>query len=332
MEWTGDTAAGDWLRQDIDQPWRGTMNDIVPRGFEGYARVFHRSTRERPVGRPWPAEPYERHRAEWDAVMHGDIDVEPARWADAAAAFGTTMHAGAQWNRLVRGDFRARGVEPLDGDGWRYSEPREGCLDPESVAALAAVAAEYTTTPDDAYVAVWEGWGGLVGSFGPAPTAALAVSEPQLADNEMEWVSLEEHHRRMLGFAVTDPFNNVFRKPVWRPGRLSDEISRAVMDGARLDLPGRPHVLFRARLDELATPEWATRVPWADQTPEWTASPSWIWPSDHAFAIASEIDWDSTIVAGSNAFVRAVCAHPGLEALPIREGTMLTWDSDDLNR
>lgn len=120
----------------------------------------------------------------------------------------------------------------------------------------------------------------------------------------------------------------MFRKPTWQPGVLADDVST----GARLELPARSHVLFRGGLDELATPEWSSRVPWADTPPEWTQSPSWIWPADHAFAIATEIDWDSTIVAGTADLVRAVCAHPELEALPIREGTMLTWDSDDVNR
>jgi len=337
MEWTGDATAGEWLREGIDEPWRGTMHDIVPRGFAAYARVFHPVTRERPVGRPWPAG---RDRGEWDAIMSGQVDVERARWADAATAFGTTMHAGAQWHRLVRGDRDARGTEPIDAEGRRYSEPREGCLDPESVAVLAALAAEHTTTPDDAYVAVWEGWGGLVGFFGETPAVATLEFSPSFEESaagepgsaaamrEASEAALYDHHREMLERSVHDPFNNVFRKPTWQPGLVSDDVSR----GQRLALPAREHVLFRARLDELATPEWAARVPWADRTPEWTASPSWIWPADHALAIATEVDWDSTIVAGTNEFIRAVCTHPGLEALPLREGTSLTWDADDLNR
>ncbi|MFD4957654.1 hypothetical protein [Microbacterium sp. NPDC058389] len=338
MEWTGDTAAGDWLREGIDVPWRGTMHDIVPRGFAAYARVFHPVTRERPVGRSWPTG---RDPREWDDVANGGVDVERVRWADAAIAFGTTMHAGAQWHRLVRGDRDARGTEPIDDGGWRYSEPQEGCLDPESVAVLAALAAAHTTTADDAYVAVWEGWGGIVGFMGTASASTALWYRSSFEDGEApepgsgaamreaeEQAALADHHRRMLGQSIGDPFNNVFRKPTWQPGLLADEVSR----GPRLELPGRDHVLFRARLDELATPEWAARVPWADRTPEWTASPSWIWPADHALAIATEVDWDSTIVAGSNEFVRAVCTHPALEALPIREDTALTWDADDLNR
>ena len=343
MEWTGDTAAGDWLRDGIDLAWRGTMHDVVPRGFAAYARVFHLVTRERPVGRSWPAEPSGWSLAEWQAAASGElaVDAERARWADTATAFGTIMHAGAQWHRLVRGDREARESDPVDADGWRYSEPREGCLDPVSVAALATVAAEHTATPDDAFVAVWEGWGGLVGSMGTSsPSTALwyrssfedgVAAEPgsgAAMREAAEQAALAEHHQRMLGQSIGDPFNNVFRKPTWQPGLLSDEISR----GERLKLPNREHVLFRARLDELTTPDWATRVPWAERAPEWTASPSWIWPADHAFAIATEVDWDSTIVAGTSEFVRAVCTHPELEALPIREGTMLTWDADDLNR
>jgi hypothetical protein len=341
MEWTGETSAGDWLRERIDTPWQGTMNDVVPRGFAAYARVFHRVTRDRPVGRAWPPES-PQHQEEWEPFSRGEveIDVERVRWADAASAFGTTMHAGAQWHRLVGRDEVSASESPIDRDGWRYFEPEQGRLDAEAVATLAALAAAHTATPDDAYVAVWEGWGGLLGFYGTTPARASisltssfedgSVAEPGsgAAMREEDEAALYDRHRAMLERSISDPFNNVFRKPTWQPGMLPDTVS----NGGRLELPARDHVLFRAALSELASPEWAARVPWAETPPEWTQSPSWIWPADHAFAIAGEIDWDSTIVAGSSEFVRAVCGHPALEALPIREGTSLTWDADDLNR
>jgi hypothetical protein len=48
--------------------------------------------------------------------------------------------------------------------------------------------------------------------------------------------------------------------------------------------------------------------------------------------MVSEIDFDSTIVAGSTELVRAICADAGLEALPISEGASLHWDADEINR
>src|SRR5262245_3272759 len=67
MEWTPDLTAGDWLRPRLDEPWRATMHDVVPRGFAAYARVFHPTTRSRPVGRDWPAGSPEENRRGWEA-------------------------------------------------------------------------------------------------------------------------------------------------------------------------------------------------------------------------------------------------------------------------
>lgn len=343
MEWTADVSAGTWLRERIDDPWQGSMHDIVPRGFEAYARIFHPAVRERPVGRAWPPEPYDRHRSEWDEFARAGVEIDAQRvtWAEAARAFGTTMHAGAQWHRLVRTDPRSsQSGTATDASGWRYAPPDEGRLDAPLVALLAEVLGAHTSTPDDAFVAVWEGWGGLLGFYGERPARAIlsfaTEDDPgfrymSLAEAEAEaGAEAEEHerHREMLERSTRDLFNNPFRKSVWHPGVLSDEISR----GPRLELPARGHVLFRGALAELADPEWAARVPWAEDPSRWTPSPSWIWPADRAFAVATEVDWDSTIVAGSAESVRAVCTHPGFEASALRADAWPGWDSDDLNR
>ena len=33
--------AGDWLRERLDDPWNGTMHAVVPHGFPAYARILH---------------------------------------------------------------------------------------------------------------------------------------------------------------------------------------------------------------------------------------------------------------------------------------------------
>ena len=87
-----------------------------------------------------------------------------------------------------------------------------------------------------------------------------------------------------------------------------------------------------------ADPDWILRAPWRDREAEShgfapdAEHPSILWPDDRAWVMVSEIDYDSTIVAGSTELVRALCADPSLEALPIREGSSLHWDADDLNR
>jgi hypothetical protein len=325
MEWTEDVSAGDWIRERLnDGPaWAATMHGVVPRGFPAYARILHRPGAAWVEGRAYPSQ--EEFR-ESDPAGLPQTYFGQTTWAEAAAVFGTEVHGTAQWNRMVRrggGDPDARDWDTVIGpDGREYSAPQEGRLDADQLAAAARHLAASTTTPDDVYIGVWEGWGGMLGFFGEAPSRTTLT----LADGDDP--ELFARHSAMLARSTRDPFNNVFRKPVWQPGILSDVISR----GPRLQLPNRDHVLFRGTLAEFSDPSWATKVPWADEHPEWTASPSLVWPADRAWVLVTEVDYDSTIVGGSPDLVRALCTDPALEARSIREGADLSWDADEVNR
>ncbi|WP_286132760.1 hypothetical protein [Arthrobacter sp. OY3WO11] len=48
--------------------------------------------------------------------------------------------------------------------------------------------------------------------------------------------------------------------------------------------------------------------------------------------MVSEIDFDSTVVAGSHELISALVRDPAIEALPVDEGADLTWDADIHNR
>ncbi|MDL9977992.1 hypothetical protein [Microbacterium candidum] len=321
MEWTADVSNGDWIREGLDAPWRGTIHDVVPRGFPAYARVFHPATRERPVDGVWPAEDDRRGWQAFMAVPH-EIDVEPVTWAETAEAFETRMHPLAQWNRLVRSDSPYSGGTPRDGAGHRYTDPPRGQLDAASWAVLAGVLARHTTTPDDGGVAVWEGWGGLVGGMGYGASRMLFEAGADI------------QHAEFLAHAARDMFNDVFKKPTWQTGILSDEISR----GARLELPGRPYVLFRGGVAELTEDGWPARMPWADHEllahglPSNPESPGIVWPADRAWIVVSEVDFDSTIVGCDQALLGELLRTPGLEVQVLPADADLSWDADDLNR
>lgn len=334
MEWTADVSAGDWLRERLDATWDASMHGVVPRGFPAYARIFHPATRDRPVGMPWPPLPYGAHAREWDAFQasNPEIDVAHVTWSETARAVGTRMHPLAQWHRLVGIDLLAPHREdgPRDADGWRYSDPDIGKLEPHALAATAQTLVAHTGTPDDGFVAVWEGWGGLVGAVSEGPGRAFV----QLTQADASAPAALDQHNEMLQRSMRDPFNNVFRKAEWQPGILPDDVSK----GARLELPGRGHVLFRGGAAELASPDWVLHAPWRDRVAEAhgfapdAQSPSLMWPSDRAWALVSEIDFDSTIVGGSAELVEALCADPRIEALPLNEGADLTSEGDRLNR
>lgn len=52
---------------------------------------------------------------------------------------------------------------------------------------------------------------------------------------------------------------------------------------------------------------------------------------DHTWVVASEEDWDSTIVAGSRALVDSILADDHFEAFEVHEDDDLSWDGDLLN-
>ncbi len=60
-------------------------------------------------------------------------------------------------------------------------------------------------------------------------------------------------------------------------------------------------------------------------------SPSLLWPQDRSWCLATEIDFDSTLVAGSQDLVETILAAPGLEAWPVQEADDLTASADLLN-
>lgn len=329
MEWVSDVSAGVWLRERLDDPWQATMHDVVPRGFDAYARVLHPTTRSRPVGRPWPPAPESEHRRAWREFERDRPDIDDAQvgWGQAAAAFGTTLHPLAQWRHLVRESDTAE-AQPRDAAGWAYDPPPEGDPPPALLSALAATLADHTATPTEGHVGIWDGFGGLVGFLGEGPArTTLAFGGAVTLAGMPERYTDEPRHRRFLQAIRRDVFRSPFRKPTWQPGLLPDDVSR----GPRLDLPNRSHVLFRSGIDTFVAEDWPDRMPWAQEELYPVQAPSLIWPQDRAWVLVSEIDWDFTIVAGSAALIAALVDDPALEAFPIPPESRLGWDDDPVN-
>lgn len=326
MEWTADVSAGDWLRERIDDPWTWTMHDVVPRGFEAYARVFHpASVTELPGERLPSVEEWNASDPDETARLMDRMVDRRLTWGEAAGIFGTVFHPLAQWAALTRATNTGNTIATSDGR-W-VDPPLEGELASDLLAAISSVLAQHTTTPDDGIVALWEGHGALLGHLGEGPSRAFFQmgdpADPVLA-----------HHNQMLGTSVKDAWNNVFRRKTWQEGILSREIS----ESPRLELPDRGHVLFRGGVSELARPDWFLDVPWRDRPAEEhgfepsALSPSLVWPADRAWVLVSEVDYDSTVIGGSRELIAALIAASGLEALEIPEGAALTSDSDEVNR
>jgi hypothetical protein len=60
-------------------------------------------------------------------------------------------------------------------------------------------------------------------------------------------------------------------------------------------------------------------------------SPNQWWPQDRAWCVASEIDFDSTLVAGSQDIVSDLVVHRGIEAFQVAPGDDLSMNGDGIN-
>lgn len=124
LAWVPDVTRGEWLRPLEAEPF-GSILSVVPPGFEAYARVFHPVEWDRP-----------RATKTWQGVdrttyfggvrdIEASLETERATWAQAAASFGTTMHAQAQYARS-RGAPDPPGRGSVLGRG-RAQPPRVTC-------------------------------------------------------------------------------------------------------------------------------------------------------------------------------------------------------------
>lgn len=341
FKWVPDVERGEWLRAMETEPFASTMS-IVPRGFEAYARVFHSLSRDRPKdGNTWL-----EHDAASNLQQLQDLLVhEPTSWAHAAGSFGTIMHGQAQFNQLVRRDHYDFD-ELRAPDGWRYFAPEEDNLEIPALATLSTVLTKHTATPTSGIAAIWEGWGGMVSSAGRASftftavlddegeqpdqaskTADALVAEPSLPVTFDPWPEDPEISAMLSMYLETEQ-----DEPEPEPG--TGTLPREIAIGPRFGLQedtGRSYILFEVGATDLADPAWPKRAPWIDDDLTWVYSPSILWPNDRAWVLATEIDYDSTLIAGSAALIQELLETPGLEVLAIQPEADLSWTGDTLN-
>jgi hypothetical protein len=104
----------------------------------------------------------------------------------------------------------------------------------------------------------------------------------------------------------------------WLPGEVL---------GPRLSHPQRDYLLFHGPLRAaLSIGDEGT----ADWRPP--QSPSLLWPSDRSWLLATEIDFDSTLVGGSAELVEELLQAPRFEAWPVGIDDDLTIDGDRINQ
>jgi len=149
-----DVTPARWIAESVRDDL--TVASLVPPVFEAYARVFH------------PAYRYD-----------GDDDIEVS-WAEVAAHNGTLAHPLMQWPGITGG---WQYVHDDDQAPVWHREPDEGHLPVELASRLVAVLRRHTSTPDDCWFGVWNGFGWTTES---APSVALPGRELWLVRGPLE--------------------------------------------------------------------------------------------------------------------------------------------------
>ncbi len=275
LEIQTDLSPAGWVA-DVIHPLGQDVGSLVPEGFEAYARIFH------------PAE----------YVVPGTE--RPVRWAEIAATNGRRVHPEMQFPHLT-GRWPHR--DSSKGDPLWNCEPDEGCLPRDHSAALAAVLAPFTTTPDPCWFCVWDGFGGSKLPYAQKHKMQLPQRTYHLLKGPIEGI------------------NETFHQPAQSEHtRSSQQLRRRWF---RYRPVGPPERGWRG-IDPVAPPS-------GTPTSEFWQSANLWWPDDRAWFVATEIDLMSTYVGGSRECIDALLAAPKLEVLEAQIGDGIGYESDRIN-
>src|ERR1700722_18650326 len=128
--WSDDIGQASWIGDRLAPFDAYVVTSVAPGGFEASARVLH------PVEEP----------------LHGGGRV--VRWAEVAAWSGLSLRPDSQFHSIALPPVRPQGQVP-----WRGQGPYEGGLYPPDAVILAEILRDWTTTPEQCWFCVWDGYG-----------------------------------------------------------------------------------------------------------------------------------------------------------------------------
>ena len=170
-----------------------------------------------------------------------------------------------------------------------------GSLGNRTLTTLLETLSTFTTTPEICYHALWEGQGwmhsGSISLFKPSKYPKL--------------------HRflRPLDFRIRWQF--AWRKRIRNQVQALDHLKShtlpdGIMDAERFNLPNRGYLLMRGPLEEAKSIGWIFSESFHSQ------SPNIIWPQDRQWILATEIDFDVTLIGGSEALIASIISQNSL--------------------
>ncbi|WNB87111.1 hypothetical protein [Cellulomonas sp. ATA003] len=95
------------------------------------------------------------------------------------------------------------------------------------------------------------------------------------------------------------------------PSGPAPAFARPVLDGPRFAVPNRAFLLFRGRLSDVG--DWGAAETWPGHFR--TMPPAFVWPADHAWCLANDVDPHWAGIGASTAAVADLLADPRLDAV-----------------
>jgi hypothetical protein len=127
--WSETVEQAAWIADRLSD-FGTTVSSIVPSGFEAYARLLH------------PAE----------TPHSGDGNL--VRWSEVAAWSGLPLRSGSQFHSIALPMINPGSPAPWKGQG-----PQQGTLYPPDAAVLAELLRPLTSTPEQCWFGLWDGYG-----------------------------------------------------------------------------------------------------------------------------------------------------------------------------
>lgn len=175
--------------------------------------------------------------------------------------------------------------------GRNWQDPAEGSLASWVLIPLRELLATYTGKTGRCFFGIWTGWSWTTTLFVP---------------------------KEVYGVDSEDP------SPLRSTNDLSFAFSAQELDHPRLELPplaGRDYTILSGPLSSVTDiAGWIS-----------PSTPQLFWPTDRSWFVASEIDFDSTLVGGSEKLIDAILEVSAIEALPVSPSDLLTFDADLIN-
>lgn len=222
------------------------------------------------------------HFPAYARILHpayASVDDRPVPWSEIADAEGTTLHAHASYDALTRHKSERR-------TRWDLSDPEIATLDDRRLAVLVDILASHTRTPQTIWLNLWDGFGGTPAAWRGHPRV---VQGGGYREYYLFTCALDQIVDASAGFSQ------------WPPDEDDEDEATTVISAVYVD-EGEP-------------PEDPPPDP--DAPGQRIQSPQQWWPDDRAWAIATEVDDDYTVVAGNEDLIAEILAHPGLETFRV---------------